>query len=287
MVSEGEGGGGGGTPGGAVEGAVAYGFAHVVGKNGFGGVEVGYGAGHFEDAVVGAGAHVEARHGVAQYCEAFGVEGAMGAEHARGHLSVAIHARLSGKATGLTLAGCDHAGPYGCARFAGRCRGYLVEAHGEYLHLQVYAVEQRTGYAVEVFPDGARCTDALAGGMVVVAAGARVHTGHEHESRRIIDCVFGTGYGDMEVFERLTHHFEHAAREFREFVEEKHAVMGQGDFARHGTGASAHEGYRRNGVMRRTEGSRRHEPRAAAQTACHGMNFGGFQRLGKCERRHN
>lgn len=227
LKSEREGGGGGGAPGGAVEGAVADGFAHVVGEDGGGGVEVGDGAGHFEDAVVGAGAHVEARHGIAQYGEAFGVEGAMGAEHARGHLCVAIHARLRGKATGLTLAGGDHPGPYGCARFAGRCRGNLVETDGEYLHLQVDAVEQRAGDAVEVFSDGAGRTDALPRGMVVIAAGARVHTRHEHESRRVVYCVFGTGYGDMAVFERLTHHFEDAAREFREFVKEKDAVMGQ------------------------------------------------------------
>lgn len=40
-------GGGGGAPGGAVEGAVADGFAHVGGEYGGGGVEVGDGAGYF------------------------------------------------------------------------------------------------------------------------------------------------------------------------------------------------------------------------------------------------
>ena len=48
----------------AVEVAVGDGFHDVVVEDVGAGLEVGDGAGDFEDAVVGAGAHVHAFHGV-------------------------------------------------------------------------------------------------------------------------------------------------------------------------------------------------------------------------------
>ena len=48
----------------AVEVAVAYGFHDVVALDAGAVLEVGDGAGHLEDAVVGAGTHVEVVHGV-------------------------------------------------------------------------------------------------------------------------------------------------------------------------------------------------------------------------------
>ena len=57
----------------AVEVAVADGFHDVVVADGGGGFEVGDGACDLEDAVVGAGAHVHAVHGVAQLLESGGV----------------------------------------------------------------------------------------------------------------------------------------------------------------------------------------------------------------------
>ena len=47
-----------------VEGAVGDGFHDVVGADDDAGFEVGDGAGHLEDTVVGAGAHVHALHGM-------------------------------------------------------------------------------------------------------------------------------------------------------------------------------------------------------------------------------
>ena len=53
----------------AVEVAVAYGFHDVVALDAGAVLEVGDGAGHLEDAVVGAGTHVEVVHGDAQLAE--------------------------------------------------------------------------------------------------------------------------------------------------------------------------------------------------------------------------
>ena len=57
-----------------------------------GAFEVGNGAGDFEDAVVGAGAHVHALHGVAQFLEAGGVGLGVFVEQGGGHLGIAVDA---------------------------------------------------------------------------------------------------------------------------------------------------------------------------------------------------
>ena len=78
--------------GGAVEVAVGDGFHDVVVEDVGGAFEVGDGAGDFEDAVVGPGAHVHALHGVAQLLEASGVGLGVFVQQGRGHLGVAVDA---------------------------------------------------------------------------------------------------------------------------------------------------------------------------------------------------
>ena len=68
-------------PAAAVEVAVADGFGEVFGLDVFAAVEVGYGASHLEDAVVGTGTHVELRHGFFEESQAIAVDGAIFAEH--------------------------------------------------------------------------------------------------------------------------------------------------------------------------------------------------------------
>ena len=78
--------------GGAVEVAVGDGFHDVVVEDVGAGFEVGDGAGDFEDAVVGAGAHVHAFHGVAKFLQASGVGLGVFVQEGRGHLGVAVDA---------------------------------------------------------------------------------------------------------------------------------------------------------------------------------------------------
>ena len=56
------------------------------------GLEVGDGAGDFEDAVVGPRTHVHAFHGVAKFFQAGGVGLGVFVEQGRGHLGVAVDA---------------------------------------------------------------------------------------------------------------------------------------------------------------------------------------------------
>ena len=52
----------GGAPAAAVKVAVAHGLAHMVGLYLRASFKVGYGSGHFQNAVIGSRAHVIARH---------------------------------------------------------------------------------------------------------------------------------------------------------------------------------------------------------------------------------
>ena len=68
-------------PAAAVEVAVADGFGEVFGLDVFAAIEVGYGAGNLEDAVVGTGTHIELRHGFFEVSQAIAVDGAILSEH--------------------------------------------------------------------------------------------------------------------------------------------------------------------------------------------------------------
>src|ERR1700730_9730277 len=92
-------------PVGAVQGAVLDGFAEVAGLDIFVGVEVGDGAGDFEDAVVGAGGKTEAGDGVLEQFFAVGVDGTIFSDHFGEHLRVGIDFLVGAVAFGLAVAG--------------------------------------------------------------------------------------------------------------------------------------------------------------------------------------
>lgn len=82
------------SPAAAVEVAVADGFADVDGLDVGAGGEVGYGAGYFENAVVGAGRHVVFGHYTLEYGGAFVAKCAVLLHEAGSHLGIAVHRRL-------------------------------------------------------------------------------------------------------------------------------------------------------------------------------------------------
>ena len=104
--------------GGAVEVAVGDGFHDVVVKDVGTGLEVGDGAGDFEDAVVGSGGHVHALHGVAKFFQAGGVRLGVFVQQGRGHLGVAVDAGFVLEAAFLQHSGGDDALADGGAGFA-------------------------------------------------------------------------------------------------------------------------------------------------------------------------
>ena len=91
---------------------------HVEGGYVGGSVEVGDGAGHLEDAVVGTGRHVEAGHCLLEDVHG-GLGGACGlCYHLRGHLGVAVHSFLTGETLALDVTGFDYTLADGGGAFA-------------------------------------------------------------------------------------------------------------------------------------------------------------------------
>ena len=105
--------------------------------------EVGDGARHLEDAVVGAGREVEALHGDTQPLQPLGIGTRQALRQRRRHLSVAVHPRAICEALGLQLARPQHPLADGGTPLPGLRGGELLEGYGSDLHLQVYAIQQR------------------------------------------------------------------------------------------------------------------------------------------------
>lgn len=88
-----------------------------------------------------------------------------------------------------------------------------------------------------------------------MATWAGVHGGDEDEVGRISEVVTGAGNRDGSVFERSTEGFDDGTGKLGKLIQEENAVMGEGDFARSGRGASADDGGRARGMMRCAKGA--------------------------------
>ena len=124
----------------AVEAAVADGFGDVGGLYGVAAIEVGNGAGHLEDAVVGTGREVEALHGTLQHGTSALVGLGILLQQTRSHLRIAVYSLFVLEALLLYLACGNHSLAYGCAGLALACVGYFFEGHRYNLYLQVYTI---------------------------------------------------------------------------------------------------------------------------------------------------
>ncbi len=83
--------------------------------------------------------------------------------------------------------------------------------------------------------------------------GTGIHRGHELEARGELRLARRPRNHDVPGFERLAQHFEHAAVELRQLVEEQHAVVRERDLARPRVAAATDECDPGGGVMRRAE----------------------------------
>ncbi|KAF4529881.1 hypothetical protein B566_EDAN018180, partial [Ephemera danica] len=126
------------------------------------------------------------------------------------------------------------------------------------LDLQINAVQQRPADARLVARHGiGRAAAGLArGGLrTQVTAGTGVHGGDELEARRKLRLVRGAGNGDAPAFQRLAQGLERMALEFGQFIQEQHAAVGQGNFARPRRRATAHQGHGAGGMVRVAPGA--------------------------------
>ena len=114
-----------------------------------------------------------------------------------------------------------------------------------------------------------------------------IHGGYQHELRRKCHGAGRAGNGDDPFFQRLAHGFEHTALEFRQLVQEQHAVVRQGDFAGRGIDIAAEQAGVACGVMRRSEGPACNQSLSRFEQAHDTMNFSGFQSLWQRQRRQD
>ena len=154
--------------------------------------------------------------------------------------------------------------------------------------MQVDAVEQRAGNPRLIIGGAARIGAAAAGkaGLVGAAAAARIHRRDQHEARRIGDAVIGARDRDFAGFQRLAQRVERLRLEFRQFVEEQHAVMGERNFARPRTQAAADQSRHAGRMMRRAERPPVGE-RAAFDLAGDRGDHRDFEQLGRRQRRQD
>ena len=182
-------------------------------------------------------------------------------------------------AGGLYVACLDDTLTDGSTRLTGLRLRDVLKRHGRNLALYVDAVEQRTGYLAHVTLYLSRCAAAFVRRVVVIAAGAGVHRGDEHERAGELHSVLRARDGYLMVFERLTQHFEGLLVEFGQLVGEQDTVMCQRYLARLRVYSAAYERHFGYGVMWRAERALRDERRAAFQLSGYAVYLRRLQTL--------
>lgn len=84
----------------------------------------------------------------------------------------------------------------------------LVDIFSRDLEYHIDTIEQRSGDLALVAFDLVETTGTGMFGVVVIAAGTRIHRGDEHKVRRILDGPRNTRDVDDLVFDRLSQDFE-------------------------------------------------------------------------------
>src|SRR5919202_4606336 len=274
-------------PIGSIERAVADRLRDVGGAYLFRPVEVGDGAAHFQDAVVGPRRQTQTCHRLLQHALALRTNPAVLADQARRHLRVREDA-LARQALALPPARRYHSLTYARRAFAfGRCAvGELLEAHRGDVYVDVYTVEQRPRDAVDVALNLEGRAAALVGRVSPIATHAGVHGGREHEGGREGQRHRRAADRHAPVFERLAQDFEDGAVELGQLVEEEHPVVRQGDFAGARDGPAADQPRVADRVVRRAERPLGDQPRAPGQPGDR-MNLRQLQRGLEFERRQD
>src|SRR5438874_10740546 len=198
-------------------------------------------AADLEDSIIRARRQPLPRHRLLQQTLALVAHRAEASYVSRRHLRVREDA-LAAQALALPKARAHDARANLGGRLA-RCRfaAQLFEADGGHVNVYVYPVEERAGDATDVALDLQRRAAALARRVVPESARTRIHRGGEHEGGREGERHRGAADSHPLIFERLAQDFENAPVEFRQLVEEEHAVVRERNFAGARYGPAADE----------------------------------------------
>ena len=107
--------------------------------------------------------------------------------------------------------------------------GEILIAYRRHFDLNIDAVEERAGDSRAIALDLQRRAHAFFLRIGKKAARARVHRCDEHNGCGIVDRAQGARDGDVAVFQRLAHYFEHVASELRQFVEKEDPIISKVD----------------------------------------------------------
>src|ERR1700681_141585 len=116
--------------------------------------------------------------------------------------------------------------------------------------MQVQTIEQRARNSRAITLDLIGCALTATDRVAEIATGTRVHRRDQLEARRKFRLARRTRNRNRAGFQRFAKHFQDAPLEFRQFIEEQYAVMGQGNLSRPRVDTSTDEGCGRGRVMR-------------------------------------
>ena len=123
--------------------------------------------------------------------------------------------------------------------------------------------------------------------MSEVAAPARVHRADEHKAARIRHLSRRTGDGHGTVLQGLAQNLHRVAVEFRQLVEEQHAVVRNRNLTGCGNLTAAGKSRRAHRMVRRTERTLDNQRFTVGQHPGNGMKHRRLNRLGERQRRQN
>src|SRR5262245_50125248 len=115
--------------------------------------------------------------------------------------------------------------------------------------MQVNAIQQRTGNPLAIALHLGGTATAFAFQVAKVAARAWIHRSDEHELGGESDAARSTGNRDFPIFEWLAHYLQCRSFEFRQFIEEKDAVVSEAHFTGIWKRPAAEQPDVTNGVM--------------------------------------
>ena len=164
----------------------------------------------------------------------------------------------------------------------------FVGGHGVHPDVQVDAVEDRARQLGQVVLslDG-RAGAAVA--LAVVAAGAGIGGGDEHERGGELDLRLEAGDADGAVFDRPPEGLDDRFGHLPDFVEKEDAAVRERHLAREDglSAAPAHDGRERRGIVRGAEGAPADQPVLRAALAGHRIDFARDERLFHRHRRQD
>ena len=173
---------------------------------------------HLDDAGAGAGGKAQPLEGEAEGVFAVAGKGAEAPHFALAHVGIGAHALAGSEPLALESAGALDARLDGGGAFGGGGGRELFVADGVDFYLHVDAVQQRAADAGAVSMYCGRGAGAHLVGTAVVAAGAGIHAGDQHEIGGEGDGTAAARDGDAAVFQGLAQRLEGGAVVFGHFV---------------------------------------------------------------------